>query len=325
MIKNSIFGIVQNDLTALEAELLSVIHSPVHLITEISEHLVQAGGKRLRPALYFLCARCGIDHNNPVNIQPLATAIELIHMATLVHDDVIDNSPTRRGIPTANSKWGNQMSVLIGDFLFAKAFSIVASSRVSERVMQVLTEIICSMAEGEIIQNKDIFNPNQSEMEYLDRIAKKTADFIAASCELGALTAKLSDQDVQAFREYGYSIGMAFQITDDILDITASTEQLGKPAGNDLLQGIVTLPVLYALQHSPDADELTRIVSTRGMEPDMLKRGLSIIHATDAVDYSYRLVNEYLNRARNVLPDGMPSEIKEAFLAVAEFVEMRNF
>lgn len=323
LIKNAIFGIVQNDLTALEAELLSVIHSPVHLITEISEHLVQAGGKRLRPALYFLSARCG-DHE-PVNIQPLATAIELIHMATLVHDDVIDNAATRRGIPTANSKWGNQMSVLIGDFLFAKAFSIVASNQVSERVMQVLTEIICSMAEGEIIQNKDTFNPDQSEMEYLERIAKKTADFIAASCELGALTAKMSHEDVQALRDYGYSIGMAFQITDDILDMTASSEQLGKPSGNDLRQGIVTLPVLYALQHSPSAAELRSIVSTRAMSETQLERGLEIIHQTEAIDYSYRLVSEYLNRARSVLPAGMPADIKEAFLAVAEFVEMRNF
>lgn len=324
LIKNAIFGIVQNDLTALEAELLSVIHSPVHLITEISEHLVQAGGKRLRPALYFLSARCG-GQNDSANIQPLATAIELIHMATLVHDDVIDNAATRRGIPTANSKWGNQMSVLIGDFLFAKAFSIVASNQVSERVMQVLTEIICSMAEGEIIQNKDTFNPDQSEMEYLDRIAKKTADFIAASCELGALTAKLSNEDVQALRDYGYSIGMAFQITDDILDMTASSEQLGKPSGNDLRQGIVTLPVLYALQHSPNAAELKNIVSTRAMSETQLERGLEIIHETEAIDYSYRLVSEYLNRARSVLPAGMPADIKEAFLAVAEFVEMRNF
>lgn len=321
--KNSIFGIVQDDLTALEAELLSVIHSPVHLITEISEHLVQAGGKRLRPALYFLSARCGCDDR--IKLQPLATAIELIHMATLVHDDVIDNAATRRGIPTANSKWGNQMSVLTGDYLFAKAFAIVASTQVSGRVMQVLTEIICSMSEGEIIQNQDTFNPKQDEMEYLNRIAKKTADFIAASCELGALTAGLSEDYVQALRNYGYSIGMAFQITDDILDITASSEQLGKPAGNDLRQGIVTLPVLYALKNSPAAEELTTIVSTSGMTEGELARGLEIIHETDAVEYSYKLAGEYLNRAREVLPPAIPPNIREAFFAVAEFVEMRNF
>lgn len=324
LIKNSIFfGIVQNDLTALEAELLSIIHSPVHLITEISEHLVQAGGKRLRPALYFLSARCGCD--DQAKLQPLATAIELIHMATLVHDDVIDNAATRRGIPTANNKWGNQMSVLIGDYLFAKAFSIVASSQVSGRVMQVLTEVICSMSEGEIIQNQDIFNPEQHEMEYLSRIAKKTADFIAASCELGALTAGLPEAYVQALRDYGHSIGMAFQITDDILDITASSEQLGKPAGNDLRQGIVTLPVLYALKHSPAAAELRTIVATCNMTEAELARGLQIIHETDAVEYSYKLVGEYLNRARILLPAAVPPDIREAFLAVAEFIEMRNF
>ncbi len=323
MIKNSIFGIVKNDLTALEAELLSVIHSPVHLITEISEHLVQAGGKRLRPALYFLSARCGATV--PVNLQPLATAIELIHMATLVHDDVIDNAATRRGIPTANSKWGNQMSVLTGDYLFAKAFGIVASNQVSDRVMQVLTKVICSMCEGEIIQNQDTFNPEQNEAEYLNRIAKKTADFIAASCELGALTAKLPEDCVQALREYGYSIGMAFQITDDIVDITASSVQLGKPAGNDLRQGIVTLPVLYALQNSPAAAELKEIVATSDMSDALVARGLAIIHETDAVNYSYQLAGKYLERAKSLLPSAAPAEIKEAFLAVAGFVELRNF
>ncbi|MEG6584220.1 polyprenyl synthetase family protein [Dendrosporobacter sp. 1207_IL3150] len=324
MIKNSIFGIVQNDLTALEAELLSVIHSPVHLIKEISEHLVKAGGKRLRPALYFLSARSAGNVDN-IKLQPLATAIELIHMATLVHDDVIDNASTRRGIPTANTKWGNQMSVLIGDYLFAKAFSIVASNQVSSRVMEVLTEVICSMSEGEIIQNQDTFNADQGEMEYLGRIAKKTADFIAASCELGALTGGLSSEDVQALRDYGYSIGMAFQITDDILDMTASSEQLGKPAGNDLRQGIVTLPIIYALQNSADAEELRNIVITRNMSEEKLARGLEIIHSTDAIDYSYRMVDEYLTRARTVLPVALPSEIREAFLAVTEFIEMRNF
>jgi len=322
--KNSIFGIIQNDLIALEAELLSVIHSPVHLINEISEHLVQAGGKRLRPALYFLSARC-VSGQTTQALLPLAVAIELIHMATLVHDDVIDHATTRRGRPTANSKWGNQLSVLSGDYLFAKAFSIVAGNQVGSRVLQVLTDVICTLCEGEIVQNQDTFNPDQGEPEYLVRIAKKTADFIAASCELGALKAGLCDEDVQALRDYGYSIGMAFQITDDILDVTASSEQIGKPAGNDLRQGIITLPVIYALQNSPDSAELRTIAVTRDMPEQMVKRGLDIIHATDAVEYSYRLVGEYLNRARTILPASIPQDMKEAFLAVADFVELRKF
>ncbi|MEN6412436.1 MAG: polyprenyl synthetase family protein [Veillonellales bacterium] len=316
------FSTVQSDLELLEEELLSVIHSPVDLITDISNHLVQAGGKRLRPALYLICARDG--NGTLADIMPMAISIELIHMATLVHDDVIDNAMTRRGRPTANAQWNNQLPVLTGDYLFAKAFSLVATHVDSIR-LKVLTDVICSMCEGEIIQNRDSFNPGQSEPEYLVRIAKKTADFIAASCELGGLSAGLAAENVQAVREYGYDIGMAFQITDDILDVTASSEQLGKPAGNDLRQGIITLPVIYALEKSPDKEELRNILITRDMPEDMVKRGLTIIHATEAVEYSYSRVADYLAKARQVLPKALTDDTRQSLLAVADFVGLRKY
>lgn len=319
---NKMFSMVQNDLALLEEELLSVIHSPVDLITDISDHLVQAGGKRLRPALYLMCARNG--NGELADIMPMAVAIELIHMATLVHDDVIDNAMTRRGRPTANAQWGNQLPVLTGDYLFAKAFSLVAT-HVDNTRLKVLTDVICSMCEGEIIQNRDSFNPEQLEPEYLVRIAKKTADFIAASCELGGLSAGLSAEDVQAVREYGYDIGMAFQITDDILDVTASSEQLGKPAGNDLRQGIITLPVIYALEKSPDKEELRKIVVTRDMSEEMVKRGLAIIHATEAVEYSYSRVADYLAKARQVLPGTLTEDIRQSLGAVTDFIGLRKY
>ena len=316
------FDVVKSDLILLEAELSSVIHSPEKLITDMSKHLVEAGGKRLRPALYFLCAQnrvCDTD-----KFVSLAVAIELIHMATLVHDDVIDNSAIRRGKPTANSCWGNHSSVLIGDYLFAKAFSLVAN-KVSNKMLKVLTDVICSMCEGEINQNRSTFNADQVEQDYLGRIAQKTADFIAASCELGALAAELTSDEVQAFRDYGYSLGMAFQITDDILDITASAEQLGKPVGNDLRQGIVTLPVIYALQHSSRSVELREIVQTTDLSEEQIKLGLEIIHETDAVEYCYNCVAQYLETARNSIPESVAIEQKEAFLAIADFVGLRNY
>lgn len=316
------FAIVQEDLKLLEAELLSVIHSPEELISDISTHLVEAGGKRLRPALYFMCARSKCDDVN--KLLPLAAAIELIHMATLVHDDVIDNATTRRGRPTANSCWGNHSSVLIGDYLFAKAFSIVAN-RVSNGMLKVLTDVICSMCEGEINQNRSTFDVEQTEAAYLVRIAQKTADFIAASCELGALAGELPENEVAALREYGYSLGMAFQITDDLLDITASSEQIGKPAGNDLRQGIVTMPVIYALEHSAKRDELRTIVATEQMSEELVQRGLALVHETDAVAYCQGRVNEYLQRARDVIPASFSAERKEAFAAVADFVGLRKY
>jgi len=316
------FDMVKSDLILLEADLFSVIHSPEKLITDMSKHLVEAGGKRLRPALYFMCAQNRVCDSE--KLLTVAVAIELIHMATLVHDDVIDNSAIRRGRPTANSCWGNHSSVLIGDYLFAKAFSLVAN-KVSNEMLKVLTDVICSMCEGEINQNRSTFNADQVEDDYLGRIAQKTADFLAASCELGALAAQLPSDEVQAFREYGYSLGMAFQITDDILDITASAEQLGKPVGNDLRQGIVTLPIIYALQNSPHRAELREIVQTPEMSEEKIKRGLAIIDETEAVEYCYSRVAHYLEVARSIIPKSVAAEHKEAFIAVADFVGLRSY
>lgn len=316
------FEIVKSDLLLLETELLSVIHSPEKLITDISKHLVEAGGKRLRPALYFMCTKNQISSME--KIMPMAIAIELIHMATLVHDDVIDNATTRRGKSTANSCWGNHSSVLIGDYLFAKAFSLVAN-KASNEMLKVLTDVICSMCEGEINQNRSTFIADQTENDYLKRIEQKTADFIAASCELGGLAVELSSEETKALREYGYSLGMAFQITDDILDITASSEQIGKPVGNDLRQGIVTLPVIFALEHSADRDELREIVQTKNMSEEKIKRGLSIIQDTEAIEYSYKRVSDYLNHARSVIPASITGEHRDAFHAVADFVGLRSY
>lgn len=320
--EKSIFDTVKDDLKLLEVELLSVIHSPEELITDMSQHLVEAGGKRLRPALYFMCTQnraCDTER-----LMPMAVAIELIHMATLVHDDVIDNSAIRRGRPTANSCWGNHSSVLIGDYLFAKAFSLVAN-KVSNQMLKVLTDVICSMCEGEINQNRSTFKADQEEVDYLGRIAQKTADFLAASCELGGLVAELSSSDVKALREYGYSLGMAFQITDDILDVTSSAEELGKPVGNDLRQGIVTLPVIYALKNSPHSAELKEIVETKNMSEEQNKRGLEIIHETDAIEYCYSRVDEYLKKARQIIPESASTKQREAFIEVADFVGLRKF
>lgn len=166
------FNMVTNDLNLLETELLSVIHSPEKVITDISKHLVEAGGKRLRPALYFLCAQNRVCDTE--KLVPVAVAIELIHMATLVHDDVIDNATTRRNRPTANSCWGNHSSVLIGDYLFAKAFSLVAT-KVSNKMLKVLTDTICAMCEGEINQNRSTFHAQQQESDYLGRISQKNS------------------------------------------------------------------------------------------------------------------------------------------------------
>lgn len=322
MKQHAIFELAQTELAAVEQELASIIRSRVDLVTDIGSHLLRAGGKRLRPALYILCAKCG--RQDPAGLVPVAAAIELIHMATLVHDDVIDNAATRRGLATANARWGNHVTVLAGDYLFAKAFSLI-SAHGGGGALKILTETICAICEGEISQARDLFNPRQSMEDYLDRIGNKTAGFIAASCELGALTAGLPPADAEALRQYGYAIGMAFQITDDLLDVTASSEQIGKPAGNDLRQGVLTLPVIYALQHSHRAEELRRIIEARDMTDAHVRRGIAVVHTTDAVEYCYGRVSDYLATARRVLPASLPTEVRKSLWDIADFVGLRKY
>jgi heptaprenyl diphosphate synthase len=320
--QHAIFGPVLAELAAVERELASIILSKVDLVTDIGGHLLRAGGKRLRPALFILCAKSG--RPDPAGLVQVAAAIELIHMATLVHDDVIDNAATRRGMATANARWGNHVTVLAGDYLFAKAFSLIAAYGV-EGALKILTAAICAICEGEISQAKDLFDPAQTEDDYLARIDNKTAGFIAASCELGALTAGLPKDDAQALRQYGYAVGMAFQIIDDILDVTASSEQVGKPVGNDLRQGVLTLPVIYALRHSPRREELRQIVASRNMTDEQVRKGLAAVHATDAVEYCYRRVSDYLASARRVLPASLPAQAHRSLTEIADFVGLRKY
>ena len=318
------FDLIKQDLEALEKQLLEAVKSPVELVTEIGTHLVTAGGKRLRPAMYFLAARCGKSYNLDRAIH-LAVALEMIHMASLVHDDVIDNADTRRGKATANARWGNQLSILSGDYLFANAFYLVASNNYGTRVNTQLARLICDLSAGEIIQNKEIYTACCDVDEYYERIAWKTANFIAVSCQLGGDVAGLDEKFIDALYEYGYCIGMAFQLTDDLLDLTSDTEKLGKPAGNDILQGIATLPTIRALSVSPDKDELMNIVTNRNMTDADVARAIEIIKASDGIEFTKAKVEEFLDRARKVLPEEMPAEIREAYLMAADFIGGREF
>ena len=321
---NMMFDLIKQDLEALEKQLLEAVKSPVELVTEIGTHLVTAGGKRLRPAMYFLAARCGKSYNLDRAIH-LAVALEMIHMASLVHDDVIDNADTRRGKATANARWGNQLSILSGDYLFANAFYLVASNNYGTRVNTQLARLICDLSAGEIIQNKEIYTACCDVDEYYERIACKTANFIAVSCQLGGDVAGLDEKFIDALYEYGYCIGMAFQLTDDLLDLTSDTEKLGKPAGNDILQGIATLPTIRALSVSPDKDELMSIVTNRNMTDADVARAIEIVKASDGIEFTKAKVEEFLDRARKVLPEEMPAEIREAYLMAADFIGGREF
>lgn len=323
---NKMFYVIKKDLSDLEKLLYETVESPVKIITEIGHHLIASGGKRIRPALFLLALR-GNENINIKRYLPLAMALEIIHTASLVHDDVLDNATTRRGSATANAKWGNNIAVLTGDFLFAKAFEAVAKNDYGIRSSEILATIICDLSEGELLQNHFGYSIPDSIEIYYDRIAKKTANFIAASCELGAIHSGYSEADVAAMRDYGYSIGMAFQIVDDILDLSSTSQKIGKTAGNDILQGVITLPVMYSYTHAPEAlaKELRSIIENRAMTRQDVDRAIEIVNSTGGIDFAHKKVDELLEHAQKVLPSSLPNKIRKSFEEIAVFIGKREF
>lgn len=321
---NEMFSLIKSDLAELEIALKAAVTAPEEIITEIGTHLVASGGKRLRPAVYFLAVHCG-DRFSLRKAMPLGVALEMMHMASLVHDDVIDSADTRRGAVTANYKWNNQIAILAGDYLFAKAFSLVAENNYSKRVDVQLAKLICDLSAGELIQNKEIYQASCDVEEYYQRIAKKTANFIAIACQLGGDVAGLPEPYIRGLYSYGYNLGMAFQLTDDVLDFISDEATLGKPAGNDILQGIVTLPAIRALQVSPDKEELHSIVTNRKMTKEMVARAIEIVKASDGVEFTRNKAEEYLTAAIGALPEEMPEDIRTAYKLVVDFVGGRKF
>lgn len=323
MLINKMLHVIKKDLSALEEGLHQQVYSDVPLITEIGSHLIDSGGKRLRPALFFLAAHSHSEYDIK-HVLPMAITIEMIHMASLVHDDVLDNASTRRGTATANAKWGNNVSILSGDFLFARAFAEIANEDYDKRILLRMANVICGLSEGEIHQNEKHYLL-RTEEEYYEAIAKKTADFIAASCEVGGIVAQLPKNATDGLYMYGHCLGMAFQITDDILDLTSSDKKIGKPAGNDILQGIITLPVIYASKTSPAKEELIKIITDKNLDTQMVQRAVAITKDSEGLAYARQKVYDYLDKARAALPDGLPPKIKKSFLDIADFVGNRDF
>ena len=319
-----IFHWIAPELELLEKTLGETLVSTAPLISEVGAHLVRSGGKRLRPALYLLSAKScgGFDENK---VTPLAAAIELIHMASLVHDDVIDQAQTRRGTLTANARWGNQVAVLTGDHMFAQAFALISNKGYSEDVGERLAALVQGLCAGEILQDSALYTADHNLEEYERRIAMKTADFLAICCELGGMVGGAPTEVCEGLKAYGKAIGMAFQITDDLLDVMGDEERIGKPAGNDIRQGVVTLPVICALETSPDRDELRAIVTDREMTDDMVVRAIDIVRASDGVMKARKRADKYLEEARHVLPEAVDVEARTAFLEAAAYIGQRDF
>ncbi|MBS0456992.1 MAG: polyprenyl synthetase family protein [Proteobacteria bacterium] len=299
---DAIQALVAPDMAAVDALIGRRLASDVALVNQIGEHIVAAGGKRLRPMLAVLAARAlgyaGTDHHQ------LAAIIEFIHTATLLHDDVVDESDLRRGRQTANALWGNAPSVLVGDFLYSRSFQLMVELQ-RPQVMRVLADTTNAIAEGEVLQLLHVRNPDTDEAAYDRVIERKTAVLFAAATRLGALLAGADDATQQALHDYGLQLGFAFQIADDVLDYTASAQALGKNLGDDLAEGKATLPLIHALAH---ADESAKILIRHAITAGDLSALPAIVHAIHAsggIDYSAARAREHARQAQAALA-GLP-------------------
>ena len=276
------------------------------------------GGKRLRPMLFLLCANSKTNCP-PEKTMPLATALELIHTASLVHDDIIDTSKKRRGVETANSKYGAQIAVLVGDYLFAKAFQLVAENNYGAQVQLILSKLVKNLCVGEIMQDRSLFEvPTMTE--YYTHINLKTAIFLSSCCRLGGIVAQMDEREVENLTAYGSGLGLAFQIIDDLLDFFGDEKITGKPRGGDLKSGVITLPVIRALEVSDEAETLKKIVTGGGD----VEAAIKIIQATDAVDYCRTRAEAHIDSARVNLPLTLKTSIALALEQVADFIVDRT-
>lgn len=304
------------NLRVLEEQIRRAI-SDDPFIFEACESLFK-GGKRLRPMLFLLCANSKVDCP-PEKTMPLATALELIHTASLVHDDIIDTSIKRRGVETANSKYGAQIAVLVGDYLFAKAFQLVAENNYGREVTTILSKLVKNLCVGEIMQDRSLFKvPTLNE--YYTRINLKTAIFLSSCCRLGAIVADMDKREVDNLTAYGSGLGLAFQIIDDLLDFFGEEKITGKPHGGDLKSGVITLPVIRALTVSDKSAELEKIVTNAGDVDAAIK----IIQATDAVDYCRTRAEAHIDSARINLPLTLKTSVALALEQIADFIVDRT-
>ena len=318
------YTIIKNELQAVEICLQKIADTPLPLLSNIGSSLIGAGGKRLRPALFLLSARLS-NRESYDDLVPLAASLELTHVASLIHDDVIDNSGLRRGRETANAKFGNHVAVLAGDYLFASVFGLIGEKEYPRVLGLKLAELVKLLTIGEIQQDSALYKIPDGTHEYYRQIERKTAEFMAVCCETGALVEGLDSGIADRMHEFGYNLGMAFQITDDLLDITGDEKTIGKPAGSDIKQGVITLPVIWALKNSPKKERLAAIVSNKMMTETELSEALTIVRDSDGIPYSKQKVQEYISLAKSTIPDECKPELKKSFESLADYILKRTF
>ena len=313
--------LIAGDMDKLNACIQTRLHSDVVLINQIGGHIINSGGKRLRPIIHLLSAKAlAYDGSQHVDLSAI---IEFIHTATLLHDDVVDNSDLRRGEDTANALWGNAVSVLVGDFLYSRAFEMMVEID-RMQIMAILSKATNTIAEGEVLQLLNCHDPDTTEERYLEVIHSKTAKLFEAASELAAVICDRPAEEQAAMAKYGMHLGCAFQLIDDVLDYTSSAEDMGKNLGDDLAEGKPTLPLIYAMRKgSPEQAKMVKnAIETGGL--DKIKQIHEAIHSCGAIEYTSDCAKNEAKLAietLTVLPD---SEYKEALIFLANFSVNRN-
>jgi octaprenyl-diphosphate synthase len=317
-----VFELLRDDLAAIEREFGRDTVSSVRAITEIGEHLRAGGGKRLRPALLLLTAKL-FPHDERSAVR-LGAVVEIIHTATLVHDDIIDEAKTRRGRPAANVRWGNSKCVLAGDWLYMQAFKIAVEER-NFRILDVLIDLTQQMVEGELLQTEKLGKCITLD-EHLDLIFRKTACLFSASTRLGAILGKSTEEQESRLSDYGRNLGLAFQIVDDVLDLTASEEVLGKPVASDLREGKVTMAVIHALERCTpqEREQVEAVLEERAFITVQHGQILEMLNRYGSIQYAHDEAAKHAETARKSICSFPDSEIKRALLAIPEFVVERN-
>ena len=309
----------------VERQIERLITTPVKLVADIAGHVLGAGGKRLRPALTLLSAQmCGDDEQEPADrVVTCAALVELTHTTTLLHDDVVDGATMRRGKPAANLVWGNETSVLVGDYLFAQVF-VTASKRGIAELMHPLAHATAQMCAGELLETQMRGFWEMTERQYLDIVALKTGALTECSCRMGALAVDAPEAQAEALGTFGRSIGVAFQIVDDVFDVMLEEQEVGKPVGNDLREGAITLPMLRTLESSPQRDEFRALLEIEKKTDEDVARALRIMREGDGAASSMETARSYVEAAKDVLSDFPDCNAKSMLCDIADYVLARR-
>jgi len=317
---STIYEPIQEDLVRVEDRLRSACEVDSPQLSKLLDYTLKSGGKRIRPALVLLSGK--FYHYDPNYLLPMATAVEVLHTATLVHDDVIDNSLVRRGYPTVNKVWGEDKAILLGDYLLAKSQELVAETQ-NLRVVRLFAQTFMALSGGELNQAFNPFNLEQTRQQYRQRISAKTASLISLATESGAILSQAPEGSVEALKQYGHNLGIAFQIVDDILDFIGTEEEMGKPTGSDLAQGTLTLPAIFLLERYPEDNPVRRLFQNEDRQKNI---GLAteLVRNSSIPQECYAVASDYCAKAcqnLSLLPDDAS---RRSLIQLAEYVVKRR-